>query len=271
MKGLSSKEVASKAAHVSLVMDLLPSFGKSTYPTIIIRSLDTRKTTIYNAWKANMRTATLPQIECVRSFFDGEFQQPPQPPPTSHVANLTLDDGICTDDDTGNVTHLTDEQTNIENLLYALKRIWGYESFKPEQRDAIQAILQCQDVFVQMPTGGGKSLIFQIIAAVSSGLVVCVSPLISLIKDQTQACNEKNISACFLYGTMDSSQKESIYYSLRQPVCPFKILYVTPEFITRDNTLLNIVVCTRNKNLECLQLMKLIASVNGDMNLDVRI
>ncbi len=221
-------------------MDLLPSFGKSTYPTIIIRSLDTRKTTIYNAWKATMSTKTLPQIECVQSFFDGESQQPPRPPPTSHVANLTLDDGICTDDDTGNVTHLTNQQTNIENLLDALKRISGYESFKPEQYEAIQAILQCQDVFVQMPTGAGKSLIFQIIASVSSGLVVCVSPLISLIKDQTQACNEKNIGACFLYGTMDSSQKESIYYSLRQPVCPFKIPYVTPEFITQDNTLLNI-------------------------------
>jgi hypothetical protein len=50
---------------------------------------------------------------------------PPQPPPTSHVANLTVDDFICTNDDTGNVTHLTNQQTNIENLLHALKRIWG--------------------------------------------------------------------------------------------------------------------------------------------------
>jgi hypothetical protein len=113
-------------------MDLLPSFGKSTYPTIIIRSLDRRKTTIYNVWKATMSTKTLPHIECVQSFFGGELQvqQPTQPPPTSHVANLTLDDGICTDD-------------NIENLLHALKRIWGYEFFKPEQYEAIQAILHC--------------------------------------------------------------------------------------------------------------------------------
>jgi hypothetical protein len=126
-------------------MDLLPSFGKSTYPTIIIRSLDRRKTTIYNVWNATMSTKTLPHIECVQSFFDGELQvqQPTQPPPTSHVANLTLDDGICTDDDTGNVTHLTNQQTNIENLLHALKRIWGYESFKPEQYEAIQVILHC--------------------------------------------------------------------------------------------------------------------------------
>ncbi len=151
MKGLSSKEVALKTAHVLFVMDLLLSFGKSTYPTIIIRSLDTRKTTIYNAWKATMSTKTLPQIECVQSFFDGEQQQ--RPPPTSHVANLTLDDGICTDDDTGNVTHLTNQQTNIENLLDAFKRIWGYESFKPEQYEAYRryynvrmCLSKCQQV-----------------------------------------------------------------------------------------------------------------------------
>ena len=216
MKGLSSKEVASKVAHVLLVMDLLPSFGKSTYHTITISSFDTGKTTIYNAWKANMNTQTLPQIECVQSFFSDEFhfQQQSQSASTSYIETPTLDDSISTCVDANNVTHLTAQPAKIKDLIPVLKRIWGYDSFRAEQYEAIQSILEGQDVFVQISTGAGKSLIFQILAAVFSGLVVCVSPLISLINDQTKACNERNIDACFLYGTMNSSQTESIYYSL---------------------------------------------------------
>lgn len=168
---------------------------------------------MFSCWKAKFGSTMIPQVECVNYFLDVDFHETSQPPNSYVMENLTIADN---NDDSEDVWNLTDHPTIVENLLPTLKRIWGY-SFKPEQHQALCAVSEGQDVLVQMPTGGGKTLIFQIIAAVSSGLVVCVSSLKSLIKDQNNACYEHNINACFLYGTMDSLQKESIYYSLRQP------------------------------------------------------
>lgn len=238
MKGLSFMDVASKAAHVLLVMDLLPMYGKSYYPSITITSLDSNKTQIYNSWKEKLGSITIPQVECVKCFIYSDTQGIAKPSTICNsIANAIT---FSSTDDSDDLRYLVDQPTNVDSLIPVLKRIWGYDCFKHEQYDALKAILEGEDVFVQMPTGGGKSLIFQIIAAVSSGLVVCVSPLKSLIKDQTQACYEKNINACFLFGTMDNSQKESIYYSLKQPVCPFQIMYTTPECITQDTILLQV-------------------------------
>lgn len=180
MKGLSFMEVASKAAYVLLVMDLLPMFGKSHYPSITITSLDSNRTQIYNAWKETLGgSITIPQVECVKCFISSVTQELVMP---STICNITANAStFSSTEDPNDLQYLVDQPTNVDSLIPVLKRIWGFDFFKHEQYNALKAILEGEDVFVQLPTGGGKSLIYQIIAAVSSGLVVCTSPLKSLI------------------------------------------------------------------------------------------
>ena len=71
------------------------------------------------------------------------------------------------------------------NLLETLKQYWGYAAFRPLQQDIIQAVLDGEDVLALLPTGGGKSICFQIPTLMRPGLCLVVSPLIALMKDQT--------------------------------------------------------------------------------------
>ena len=87
------------------------------------------------------------------------------------------------------------------NLSRELKRHFGFASFRPNQEEIVQAILAGRDVFAALPTGGGKSLCYQLPALLRDGLTVVVSPLISLMKDQVDAARENGIPAAFLNST----------------------------------------------------------------------
>ena len=108
-----------------------------------------------------------------------------------------------------------------------LKQYWGYDSFRPMQEDIINSALQKKDTLALMPTGGGKSVCFQVPAMATDGLCLVVSPLIALIKDQVQNLNNRGIKALAVYSGMSYQQ---IDIALDNAIYgDFKFLYVSPE------------------------------------------
>ena len=95
------------------------------------------------------------------------------------------------------------------NFLSALKKHFGYTAFRPLQEEIVRDALAGRDVFALMPTGGGKSLCFQLPALLRDGLTVVVSPLISLMKDQVDALQASGVAATFLNSALDGTQARS--------------------------------------------------------------
>jgi ATP-dependent DNA helicase RecQ len=116
-----------------------------------------------------------------------------------------------------------------------LKKYFGYSEFRPLQKDVINDILDNKDVFVLMPTGGGKSLCYQIPALMKEGVCVVVSPLISLMKDQVDGLKQNGINAEFLNSTLSESEQSNIINSIK--LNELDLIYVAPERITQPNFL----------------------------------
>jgi len=117
-------------------------------------------------------------------------------------------------------------------LSLALEQYWGYTSFRPLQREAMDAILAGRDSIVVLPTGGGKSLCFQAPAVVRPGLALVVSPLISLMKDQVDTLVGNGVAAACYNSSLASDQKASVVSGLREG--RFRLLYVSPERLLSD-------------------------------------
>src|SRR5438105_5067647 len=112
-------------------------------------------------------------------------------------------------------------------LVPLLKQSFGFDSFRPLQEEIIRDALAGRDVFALLPTGGGKSLCFQLPALAREGLTVVVSPLISLMKDQVDALQASGIAATFLNSTLKSSETAERMLGLRDG--RYRLLYVAPE------------------------------------------
>ncbi|MBF9016262.1 MULTISPECIES: DNA helicase RecQ [unclassified Oceanispirochaeta] len=108
-----------------------------------------------------------------------------------------------------------------------LKSVFGYSSFRDNQIDVITAIMSGKDVFTSMPTGGGKSLCYQIPGLMFDGLTVVISPLIALMKDQVDDAISKGIPAAFLNSTLKKDDISEIYSRLYRN--EIKLLYLSPE------------------------------------------
>ena len=121
----------------------------------------------------------------------------------------------------------------------ALEKYFGYSAFRPHQLEAINTLLAGDDALIIMPTGGGKSLIFQIPAIIQKGLAIVVSPLISLMKDQVDALVSNGIHAAFVNSAQSPTEKKKVLDDLYDGRT--KLLYVAPEtLLTRNfNELLN--------------------------------
>ena len=109
----------------------------------------------------------------------------------------------------------------------ALKYYFGHSQFRQGQEALINAILSGRDVLGIMPTGGGKSLCYQIPALVLEGVTVVISPLISLMKDQVAALSEAGIQAAYLNSTLTPQQMQLVYQRTREGA--YQLLYVAPE------------------------------------------
>ena len=108
-----------------------------------------------------------------------------------------------------------------------LKKRWGYDTFKPLQKEAIEAALSGRDCLVVLPTGGGKSLCYQLPAAMGKGLVLVVSPLIALMDDQVAAAREAGLAADALHSNLKAAPKREAYQNLSSGKT--ELLYVSPE------------------------------------------
>ena len=113
------------------------------------------------------------------------------------------------------------------DLIGTLKRNFGYDEFRPLQEEIIRDALAGRDVFVLMPTGGGKSLCFQLPALLRDGLTIVVSPLISLMKDQVDALQTSGIPATYLNSTLDRDEAKARWRGLHRG--EYRMLYVAPE------------------------------------------
>ncbi len=116
---------------------------------------------------------------------------------------------------------------SITRAQEILKNQFGYDSFRMNQQAAIECVLNQKDCVVLMPTGGGKSLCYQIPALISDGLTLVVSPLIALMKDQVDALKNNGVEAEFLNSSQTSREQTEVFQSVRSGKT--KILYVAPE------------------------------------------
>ncbi len=118
-------------------------------------------------------------------------------------------------------------QLQREELLTPLKNYFGFDSFRPLQEEIIRDTLAGKDVFAVLPTGGGKSLCFQLPALVRPGLTVVVSPLIALMKDQVDALQAAGVAATFLNSSLAAGESRPRLRGLHNG--EFQLLYVAPE------------------------------------------
>lgn len=120
--------------------------------------------------------------------------------------------------------------TSLESVL---SRYWGYTSFRPLQREAMDAILAGRDSVVVLPTGGGKSLCFQGPALASPGLALVVSPLISLMKDQVDTLTENGVAAACYHSALSADDRAAVAAGIRES--RYALLYVSPERLAGDS------------------------------------
>jgi ATP-dependent DNA helicase RecQ len=121
--------------------------------------------------------------------------------------------------------------TTLEN---AIARYWGYTTFRPLQREAMEAVLAGRDSLVVLPTGGGKSLCFQAPALVRPGVALVVSPLISLMKDQVDTLVGNGVPAALFNSSLAADEKTSVLAGLREG--RYRLLYVSPERLVGEGS-----------------------------------
>jgi ATP-dependent DNA helicase RecQ len=108
-----------------------------------------------------------------------------------------------------------------------LKKFWGYEHFRSPQLEIIQTLLAQRDALVIMPTGGGKSICFQVPALLQPGLTLVISPLIALMEDQVQSLRSRQIPAALLHNQQPKEIRRQVFWQLQQQ--HLKLLYLSPE------------------------------------------
>src|SRR5215217_9245310 len=132
------------------------------------------------------------------------------------------------------------------NLLATLKQYFGFDSFRPLQEEIIGDALAGKDTFALLPTGGGKSLCFQLPALVRPGLTVVVSPLIALMKDQVDQLQASGVAATFLNSSLDADEARARLRGLHRG--EYKLLYAAPERLMLEGWVENL----KNWNVSCL-------------------
>jgi ATP-dependent DNA helicase RecQ len=122
----------------------------------------------------------------------------------------------------------------VPNLAEALRRYWGYHEFRPKQENVIRSLLAAHDTCVVMPTGGGKSLCYQLPAVISGKTAVVVSPLIALMQDQAAQLAQMGIPAAVINSSQSSSERRQVMEKAARG--EYRLLYLSPERLAAGNT-----------------------------------
>src|SRR6266404_9484734 len=120
------------------------------------------------------------------------------------------------------------------NLSEALRRYWGYHEFRPKQENVIRSLLAAHDTCVVMPTGGGKSLCYQLPALISGKTAVVVSPLIALMQDQAAQLAQMGIPAAAINSFQSSAERRQVMEKAARG--EYRLLYLSPEKLAAENT-----------------------------------
>src|SRR5215467_4195437 len=123
---------------------------------------------------------------------------------------------------------------NTVDLIATLKKHFGYDRFRPLQQEIIRDALASRDVFVLMPTGGGKSLCFQLPALMRGGLTIVVSPLIALMRNQVVQLRGYGIAAASLNSTNDFDENRTIVEEIARG--ELRLVYAAPERLAKPET-----------------------------------
>ncbi|MBW4466691.1 MAG: RecQ family ATP-dependent DNA helicase [Pegethrix bostrychoides GSE-TBD4-15B] len=118
-------------------------------------------------------------------------------------------------------------QPAIQKIAAKLQQVWGYSSFRPPQGEIVQALLARQDTLVVMPTGGGKSICFQLPALLETGLTLVVSPLVALMENQVQELQQRRLPVALLHSELSSQQTRKTLWLLETQ--KLRLLYLSPE------------------------------------------
>ena len=125
----------------------------------------------------------------------------------------------------------------LEILHAKLKENFGFEKFRPNQEDIINCILSGQDTLAIMPTGGGKSICFQLPALLFPGITIVISPLIALMKDQVDGLKANGIEACFINSSQTEDERQFYIESLKSNA--IKLVYIAPESLSFLDSIFN--------------------------------
>src|SRR6476646_376265 len=119
-------------------------------------------------------------------------------------------------------------QPNLWNQAeQTLEKVWGYSEFRPPQGEIVQSLLAQRDSLIIMPTGGGKSICFQIPALLQPGLTLVVSPLVALMENQVQELQQRHLPAALLHSELPIRQRKQTLWALEQQ--KLRLLYLSPE------------------------------------------
>ena len=115
----------------------------------------------------------------------------------------------------------------MNKIKAKLKQIWGYDELRSPQGEIIECLLEDRDALIIMPTGGGKSLCFQLPALLSSGVTLVVSPLVALMENQVQELTQKGLAAGLLHSEIPAAKRKQTLQLLEQQ--QLRLLYLSPE------------------------------------------
>ncbi|MEG3897194.1 MULTISPECIES: RecQ family ATP-dependent DNA helicase [unclassified Microcoleus] len=119
------------------------------------------------------------------------------------------------------------EATALNQARAAFQKIWGYDEFRPPQGEIVSSLLAGKDTIIIMPTGGGKSICFQLPALLQTGLTLVVSPLVALMENQVQELRDRNLPASLLHSQLPTPKRRQTMESLQQN--KLRLLYLSPE------------------------------------------
>ena len=126
----------------------------------------------------------------------------------------------------------SDRPPRAGDARQTLREVWGYDAFRPGQDRAVEAAMEGRDVLAVLPTGGGKSLIYQVPAVARRGLVLVVSPLIALMHDQVEALARRGVRAAVLHGGLGARATDQAWTDAEHGL--YRLLYLTPERLRTD-------------------------------------